>query len=214
MTFDLDTFIRESNLIDAQFDINGILIPGAKPGDPMYDNQLAAWAVAQDYAISENIPNTVALDIHRALTKGIDFFELRNMSGQYRRCGVRIGWENCPSFNDVPGLMDKIWYPILKDIHVQQPLDITDIKNTLAAELFESLGWYIHNLFECIHPFIDGNGRTGRLLLNLVCTRYGIPPVIVEYDQRQDYYRQIQSFRERIFNQYLENYRELESNNQ
>ncbi len=47
----------------------------------------------------------------------------------------------------------------------------------------------LHCRFEQIHPFIDGNGRTGRLLLNLVLVRLGYPPVIVYKRQRSDYLR-------------------------
>lgn len=45
----------------------------------------------------------------------------------------------------------------------------------------------IHNRFEQIHPFIDGNGRTGRLILNLVLVRLGYPPVIILKRQRPTY---------------------------
>lgn len=51
----------------------------------------------------------------------------------------------------------------------------------------------IHNDFECIHPFLDGNGRTGRLVLNLILVRLGYPPVIVLKEQRAAYLRAMQA---------------------
>jgi Fic family protein len=45
----------------------------------------------------------------------------------------------------------------------------------------------VHNAFERVHPFLDGNGRTGRLLLNLLLGRLGYPPAIIYKRDREKY---------------------------
>lgn len=45
----------------------------------------------------------------------------------------------------------------------------------------------LHDGFERVHPFIDGNGRAGRLILNLVLVRLGYPPAIILKSHRQRY---------------------------
>lgn len=50
----------------------------------------------------------------------------------------------------------------------------------------------LHNEFERIHPFLDGNGRVGRLLLNLILVRLGYPPVIIFKRQRSAYLAALQ----------------------
>lgn len=57
-------------------------------------------------------------------------------------------------------------------------LTLPDVPEALAR---------IHVDFERLHPFIDGNGRTGRLLLNLVLTRQGWPPIVIFKEQRGRY---------------------------
>lgn len=51
-----------------------------------------------------------------------------------------------------------------------------------------------HLEFEGIHPFIDGNGRTGRLILNLDLLRNGYPPINVKFTERKRYYDAFDAF--------------------
>jgi Fic family protein len=49
----------------------------------------------------------------------------------------------------------------------------------------------LHRDFEAIHPFLDGNGRTGRLILNLILVRLGYPPAIIYKGDRSKYLKSL-----------------------
>jgi len=63
---------------------------------------------------------------------------------------------------------------------------IANAVETGGAPIAERIG-AMHAAFERVHPFIDGNGRTGRLLANLLLIRLGYPPAIIYKRQRAQY---------------------------
>src|SRR4051794_7518302 len=79
-----------------------------------------------------------------------------------------------PPWNDVPALM-RDW---INDAAALRDADEASIAEALAI---------LHARFEQIHPFLDGNGRAGRLILNLLCVRLGIPPAIIYKGDRARY---------------------------
>lgn len=64
---------------------------------------------------------------------------------------------------------------------------IENKKRALNMNIIERIARF-HLEFEGIHPFIDGNGRTGRLILNLDLIRNGYPPINVKFTDRKRYY--------------------------
>ena len=66
-------------------------------------------------------------------------------------------------------------------------LAITTGASDIASSIERLAG--LHNRFERIHPFLDGNGRTGRLVLNLLLVRSGLPPIVIRKEKRESYLR-------------------------
>jgi Fic family protein len=66
--------------------------------------------------------------------------------------------------------------------------DVNDLRNSTDEPFPETLA-RAHNAFERIHPFLDGNGRVGRLVLNLLLGRLGYPPAIIYKRDRDKYLR-------------------------
>jgi len=109
------------------------------------------------------------LTIHHLILKGIDDAN----AGQYRSVAVRISGSNVilPNPMNVPDLMDEFCRWLKRTNHLH-PVEF-------AAEA--------HYRLVTIHPFSDGNGRTARLLMNLILLLHGFPPALIRKRERLPY---------------------------
>lgn len=111
-------------------------------------------------------------ELHSLIIQDID----KNIAGRYRNIDVFIAGTDHkpPSAMDVPLKMRELteW---AQENH----------KKTYIAE-FAAI---FHHKFVNIHPFQDGNGRTGRLLMNIFLMQYGFPIAIIQKNDRKKYYR-------------------------
>lgn len=84
------------------------------------------------------------------------------------------------------------------------PEDVSEEMNELLSELTDipnekalTAAAYYHAKFENIHPFADGNGRTGRLTMNYFLLTHDHPPIIIHEEDRKTYYSALESWDER-----------------
>jgi len=95
--------------------------------------------------------------------------------GSFRRHNIQTfpGGMRPPDWTDVPASMAE-W--------LRHAAELRDVDGPIAEALAA-----VHAEFERIHPFLDGNGRAGRLVTNLLLIRLGYPPAIIRKGERARY---------------------------
>jgi Fic family protein len=124
-------------------------------------------------------------EIHKFVLLG------REGAGEYRQEQVYIGdafnvdFTPCPP-NEIEEQISQYVKEIQKDMLINKQIRTGDTA-PIWTELFHNLAKH-HIEFERIHPFIDGNGRTGRLLLVYEMIYTGLLPVDIRVEQAKRYY--------------------------
>lgn len=124
---------------------------------------------------NKNINENFILDIHKIILTGLD----NDNAGFYRNCRVRISGSTVimPNPLKVPDLM----------INFYNWLDENMDNEPLTAIL-------AHLKFVSIHPFVDGNGRCARLLMNTILLQFGFVPIVIRPTDRKKYLSVIENY--------------------
>ena len=136
-----------------------------------------AFLYVQDVAKQE-------LPLSEIVIKNIHALVLMNRpddKGVYRRIPVRI-----------MGAYTEPVQPYIIEQRITELLSVNEERKSTMTDI-ERIALF-HLEFEGIHPFIDGNGRTGRLILNLDLIRNGYPPINVKFTDRKRYYDAFDAF--------------------
>ena len=132
------------------------------------NHQTALNYLFDHLAKKEKVDEGLVLKLHSILMNGI-----RSDAGVYRNHAVRITGVNLPTAN-----------------YMSVPKLISEAMAQIAAKskdiIAESAS--VHSKFEQIHPFSDGNGRIGRLLMNAMLLSANFAPAIIRQEQKRLYY--------------------------
>lgn len=170
----MDRFVRESNRIDPQ--------PGHENevGDPHYDDHLRALRETIS-ASNVTIGWPTACELHAILMGRLRGIEPRDV-GIWRQHDVVVGGRRGSPWKFVPKEMAE-W-----DARVERAVRPRKIETDAEKFAARLAVWDLHTEYERIHPFADGNGRSGRLLMVAHALRMGLGPWIVPFDHRHLYY--------------------------
>lgn len=118
----------------------------------------------------EKITNKLLLKWHEEIFSNTK----PDLAGKYRNYLVRIGSYIAPDWQEIQTLMNQLIEFINKNQKKMNPVE---------------LAGRAHFKFESIHPFGDGNGRIGRLIMNHILWHKSYPMIIIEYKKRNSYYK-------------------------
>ena len=148
-------------------------------GDLVENLEVDGYARAADWAYQhardyQGVPIAVLSELHKLAlgpTWAVAPPVSRDAPGAWRRGGVKIRSVQVPMPALIPAELDN-WSRSTAELEQRHPL-------VHAADH--------HAWFERIHPFVDGNGRVGRLVLNFMLLQHGYPPAVILASQRRRY---------------------------
>ena len=146
-------------------------------------------AVKNEQPITEEFIKTIHAFVLRGDEEAGKYRTIQNYIGSI----TRVVYTPCPP-SQVQEKMSEYVQALAKDFDENIKMARAGSTNWIA--LFHNLAKH-HIEFENIHPFIDGNGRTGRLLLTYELICMGLLPVDIRYEERDRYYAAIKAYKDK-----------------
>lgn len=146
------------------------------PHKPLRDVQ-ETIAHADVFFRTMESPPPITLNVLLAWHAAIFGETKQDIAGKLRDYRVRVGSYVAPDWQDVEKLMKEFVAWLKANEKTISPIEI-------AARA--------HYRFEKIHPFGDGNGRIGRLIIAAILQKHNYPPLVIEFKKRSFYYRALE----------------------
>lgn len=142
----------------------------------------AFYRMLDAFEMREALSEAMICEFHGLLTQGtydLPHYQKGERPGMYKKNDYVTGR------NEVGALPEDVPLELGELIGEQEDVQASQALTAAA---------YFHAKFENIHPFADGNGRTGRLLMNYLLLLWDHPPVIIHEEDRRAYYGALESF--------------------
>ena len=169
--FSFNTTSIEGNTINLEEARNLLqegITPKGKTLREIYDLQNTEKIFFEVYNSKKKLSHDLIIEIHDKLMENID------LRKGYRNTDVRVIRSN---FEATPAPYVKADMGILINWYEENENKLHPL----------ALATIFHHKFEKIHPFGDGNGRTGRMIINFIMLSKGYPPMIIRKKSREEY---------------------------
>ncbi len=183
--FTYDTNAIEGSTLTFK-EVKDILAKNKWPENKAKEDIAEAYGVKEAIIFIKNTDEHISLEIIKNI-HSIIFKNSKLFAGKFREKGIEVGVTD--SYGNIVhrGALSTQVVSLLKELIKWYNKYKQKYHPIILAAV-------VHNQFENIHPFQDGNGRVGRVLMNNILLKYKLPALNITLNHRQEYYQTLQAY--------------------